>query len=249
MDPNGRPPGSRLATALGVASIGLGVPQLAAPGRFARAVGVKPTKRARAITVAVGVREMAAAGGLLVLERPRPVASAGARVAGDALDAGLLASALARGAKEPERTRAAIAAVAGIAAADLVAAVRLARAPAPTVAIEAYVTTVKDRDEAERAWTASEEIAELRRVGDLDAAFSPAPGDRGTEIRVTLRAPVGAGPLRKAAGTHPRQQAFDRLRRFKQQLEAGEVARSDGAPEGHTATMQPKQRPAQPVEA
>ena len=39
----------------------------------------------------------------------------------------------------------------------------------------------------------------------------------------------------------------DELRRFKQRVETGEVARSDATPEGEKAEAKLKQRPAQPL--
>jgi uncharacterized membrane protein len=93
--------------------------------------------------------------------------------------------------------------------------------------------------------------------GDIDNAgvvrFSPAPGGRGTEVHVTLRYDMPAGPLGKAVakyfGEEPSQQLDDDLRRFKQVIETGEVVRSDGAPGGKRARNEFPQRPAQPLSA
>jgi hypothetical protein len=49
-------------------------------------------------------------------------------------------------------------------------------------------------------------------------------------------------------GSEPLAKVKDDLRRFKQQVETGEVARSEGAPEGERAERKLKQRPAQPLE-
>ena len=46
----------------------------------------------------------------------------------------------------------------------------------------------------------------------------------------------------------PLAKAKDQLRRFKQQVETGEVPRSDGTPKGESAERKLKQRPAQPLE-
>jgi uncharacterized membrane protein len=66
--------------------------------------------------------------------------------------------------------------------------------------------------------------------------FAPAPGDRGTEVRVAFRydAPGGKPGVALAAllGEDPKHQVADDLRRFKQVLETGEVVRSAGSPEG-----------------
>jgi uncharacterized membrane protein len=81
--------------------------------------------------------------------------------------------------------------------------------------------------------------------------FGAAPGDRGTEVYVRMRYALPAGRLGQAAaralGVDPRQQLDDDLRRFKQVLETGEVARSDGAPGGKRAGKEFPQRPARPL--
>lgn len=81
--------------------------------------------------------------------------------------------------------------------------------------------------------------------------FAPAPGDRGTEVTVDLHHVVPGGRLGRAVarlfGEHPEQQASDDLRRFKQVMEAGEVVRSSGTPEGSLADRQWHQEPAVPA--
>jgi uncharacterized membrane protein len=96
-----------------------------------------------------------------------------------------------------------------------------------------------------------------RSVGDVDVQnagevlFVSAPGDRGTEVRVTLSYDVPAGPLGRAVakyfGEEPHQQLDDDLRRFKQVIETGEVVRSDGAPGGKRARQEFPQHPARPL--
>ncbi|RAY11146.1 cyclase [Actinomadura craniellae] len=81
--------------------------------------------------------------------------------------------------------------------------------------------------------------------------FSDAPGGRGTEVRVEMTyAPPGGrvgAAFARLFGEHPEQQVRDDLRRFKQILETGEVARSDARPEGFRARGFARERPAQPV--
>jgi uncharacterized membrane protein len=81
--------------------------------------------------------------------------------------------------------------------------------------------------------------------------FTPAPGNRGTEVRVQLRYEPPAGPLgatvAKLLGEDPHLQAKDDLRRFKQVLETGMVIRSEGSPEGPLTRRMINQRPAQPL--
>ncbi|MEO3776703.1 SRPBCC family protein [Micromonospora sp. B11E3] len=81
--------------------------------------------------------------------------------------------------------------------------------------------------------------------------FVPAAGGRGTEVRVDLEyAPPGrmfGAALARIFGENPQQQVCDDLRRFKQVIETGEIARSDGSPDGTNMQQQIKQRPAQPL--
>lgn len=106
---------------------------------------------------------------------------------------------------------------------------------------KAAITINLSREEVERRWRASApEIA-----GDV--TFKDAPGDRGTEIHVALGS--GGGPVDKLKGAVPLAKVKDQLRQFKQQVETGEIPRSDGTPEGESVGRKLKQRPAQPQEA
>src|SRR4051794_41705679 len=120
--------GSRdtLSRSLGWASLGLGVPQVLRPGGFARnVVGVDDDTSHRAVTAFVGVRELAAAAGLLRRTSPGWL---WARVGGDAFDLAVLGRALKNhDGKGVRRNVAATAAVAGITAVDLCAATTRSR--------------------------------------------------------------------------------------------------------------------------
>jgi uncharacterized membrane protein len=98
------------------------------------------------------------------------------------------------------------------------------------------------------AWQ-SVDGADIDNSGEVRLA--PAPGDRGTEIQVTLRYDLPGGALGKAAaryfGEEPHQQLDDDLRRFKQISETGEVVRSEGAPGGKRARGEFPQHPARPL--
>jgi hypothetical protein len=105
----------RLARALGWFSIGLGITELVAPGRLARAIGLEDKE---GLIRAYGARELASAIPTLSVDKPIGLA---ARIGGDVLDLGTLATALNR--DNPKRHNAAIATalVAGITLLDLVA--------------------------------------------------------------------------------------------------------------------------------
>ena len=66
--------------------------------------------------------------------------------------------------------------------------------------------------------------------------FYPAPGGRGTAVKALLSyaAPGGRwlAKVARAFGESPEQQIKDDLRRFKQLMETGEIATTDGQPHG-----------------
>jgi quercetin dioxygenase-like cupin family protein len=109
-----------------------------------------------------------------------------------------------------------------------------------TMSLKAAITIIRPREEVERLWSASSHEV------DGTTTFKDAPGDRGTEIHVELG--KGGGILDKVTGAMPLAKVKDQLRHFKQEVETGEVPRSDGTPEGESAGRKFKQRPAQPLE-
>jgi uncharacterized membrane protein len=150
-----------LAEALGWASLGLGVPQVTMPGRFDRAIGIRPGLEPRGWTLAVGVRELGAAAGILALHAKRQ--TTWARVAGDVKDLTLLVRALQTGRSErPRRTLGAIGAVLGIGAADLYTALGLSRRgedahPGPAeeegpAHVKVAITVRRPREDVFRFW-------------------------------------------------------------------------------------------------
>lgn len=79
--------------------------------------------------------------------------------------------------------------------------------------------------------------------GDGEITFRPAPGDRGTEVhaRLLLGPPAGfAGAVAAGLVGHsgePGRSLADDLRRFKQRVEAGEIATTRGQPRGSGARL------------
>ena len=92
---------------------------------------------------------------------------------------------------------------------------------------------IEDRENEFISW-ASVEGADVDNSGFV--RFKPAPGDRGTEVKVVIEyAPPGgvvASALAKLFGEEPEQQIGDDLRRFKMLMEAGEIATTEGQPKG-----------------
>lgn len=88
---------------------------------------------------------------------------------------------------------------------------------------------VKDEENKLIAWT-SVEGADIDNSGFV--RFQKAPGDRGTEVKVVIEYNPPGGSLGAAVaklfGEEPEQQVGDDLRRFKQIMEAGEIATTEG---------------------
>jgi uncharacterized membrane protein len=113
---------AKTANLLGWFSLELGIPQIVAPGRVNRLIGVQDDATARFWQRVVGVRELIAAAG--ILPQRRPTGFLWARVAGDAMDLTLLAKAFGSKRESAVRLGAATALVAGVAVVDLLTARR-----------------------------------------------------------------------------------------------------------------------------
>lgn len=106
----------------------------------------------------------------------------------------------------------------------------IARAPLGG-SVEWDADIVQDEENRLIAWT-SVEGADIDNSGVV--RFQPAPGDRGTEVKIVMEyAPPGgalASTIAKLFGEAPEQQLRDELHRFKQLMEAGEIATTEGQP-------------------
>jgi len=118
--------GERLARALGVFSVGLGLAQILAPRGVARAIGVDDDHVNRKTMRAVGFREIATGVGLLTRRRPAPFAWG--RLTGDAMVLAMLGRAFSSRRNDHNRLAAATAAVAGVTILDIITSQRLSRA-------------------------------------------------------------------------------------------------------------------------
>jgi uncharacterized membrane protein len=114
------------------------------------------------------------------------------------------------------------------------------------------ITVNRPIDETRRMW--DDASFQPTHITDAGAAvtFREAPGDRGTEIHVDLSSGSSRGKVGTAVetlrGSARLAKAKDDLRHFKQLVETGGIARSEGTPEGERAQRKFKQRPAQPLE-
>jgi hypothetical protein len=239
-----------LAQFLGWFSIGLGTAQVVMPKALCRIVGAGDDGAAPLVMRLIGVRELTQGTGILT--RPRPTTWLWSRVGGDALDLSLLLATAAKNRRA--RTAFAIANVLAVTVPDVYESRFLSRKTGPVRSakrIRKAVTIDRPRNEVEAAWKASSELR--RKVDDKGAAvmIADAPGDRGTELVVEFdyappRGDIGA-VVQKVSGRDLATQLSDDLRRLKQQIETGQIVRSDGAPDGHLLADHLKQRAAQPL--
>ena len=175
-----------LARGLGLASLALGVPQVAAPDRFAEAVGAVPDAGTRDLTVGIGLRELTAAAGLLL--RGSSPTFLWSRVAGDVMDLVLLAGALRRGRPGRGRAVAATAAVAGLTAVDLAAARRSGRGSVSSfrgLELTAAVTVARTPQEVYDFWRG------LERLPSFMAHLEHVEWTGEGRTRWTAKAPLG----------------------------------------------------------
>ena len=117
---------------------------------------------------------------------------------------------------------------------------------------KAAITVLRSPEEVQRLWWSTELRPDYIAGTDASVTFTKAPGDRGTEIHVDLSKVARGGKLRgvagKLTGSDPLAKVKDDLRRFKQLVETGVIARSEAVPEGELAERKLKQRPAQPLD-
>ena len=92
---------------------------------------------------------------------------------------------------------------------------------------------IEDEPEHLIAWNALDN-ADIDNCGFV--RFQPATGDRGTRVKVVLeyQPPGGAltDAIAKLFGESPSEQIGDELNRFKQLMETGEIATTEGQPQG-----------------
>jgi uncharacterized membrane protein len=112
----------------------------------------------------------------------------------------------------------------------------VAKAPAGT-SVEWDAEVYNSKDNELIAWRTLEN-ADVASAGSVH--FEAASGGRGTVVRVVLKYDPPAGKLgafvARLFGENPEQQIDEDLRRFKQLIETGEVATTEGQPSGRSAS-------------
>ena len=120
-----------------------------------------------------------------------------------------------------------------------------AKAPAGT-SVEWDAETTEDRPNELIAWRSTAD-ADVYNAGVV--RFEPAPGGRGTEVRVELEYKPPLGKLGSKVAMlfreEPGQQVMDDLRHFKQVMETGEILFSDATKQRGMHPAQPSDEPVQ----
>jgi uncharacterized protein YjeT (DUF2065 family) len=232
---NDRSTTETMAIALGWFSCALGIAELVAPRQVSRLIGA-PLNEATAKTLrAYGAREIAS--GIAILSDPKQARWLWSRVGGDALDLASLGAAARYESSDPSRLAVATAAVAGVAALDVITAIGLQASSRSfnefgvNVANEQAITIKAPLEAVENAWVEWCAGGHSHLRNDYAIRFEPAPAARGTEVH--LAGGGSAGKLR------------EELRRFKQLLETGEIPLSDGPSLWRPA--QPRAREENPI--
>lgn len=119
------------------------------------------------------------------------------------------------------------------------------RAKGPAgMTVEWDATITEDQPNRLIAWR-SLEGSDVTHIGAVH--FEPAPGGRGTEVRVEVEYELPAGKIGQLAaklfGEDPAHQMHDDLHAFKQVMETGEVVLSDAT----TAQGRMRKHPGQPA--
>jgi len=110
----------------------------------------------------------------------------------------------------------------------------VANAPAGT-SVEWDAVIINERENKLIAWRSVED-ADIGNAGSVH--FTPAPGGRGTEVKVVLEYDPPAGKagaiIARLFGEEPDQQVREDLRHFKEIMEAGEIPTTEGQPSGRS---------------
>ena len=119
----------------------------------------------------------------------------------------------------------------------------VAKAPAGKT-VEWDAETIEDSENERIAWRSTED-ADVYNAGAVE--FHPAPGNRGTEVRVELEYDPPFGKLGSKVAMlfreEPGQQVHDDLRHFKQVMEVGEIVFSDATKQRGPHNAQPDDKP------
>jgi hypothetical protein len=231
-------------------------------------IGVRDDAQSRLWQRSVAVQELSAAAG--ILGRLRPKLWLRGRTAADLMHIGMVMRARSTRAEHPGRLTATLLSLVGVSVLDAYASSQFPTRQESAMATTTTITVRDDREAVQREWRefvarrddglrlgpleiTDEALGQRTKWRAADSAdvhvsgetrFTQAPGSRGIELH--LQIDEEGSIIEKIKGDTPRQRAADDLRRFKQLVETGVIARSEGAPEGSDARRQPVQSAAQP---
>jgi len=159
----------QLSRCLGWFSIALGAAEVIAPAAVARAAGVRRTNTTDSVVRTLGAREISS--GLAILADPANAPRLWSRVAGDAIDLSVLASAFRDEQADTGRVGLAAAIVAGVTLVDIIAAQRLStngrggqsKRATRSVRVEQVVTINKPIEEVYGFWRNFENLPRFMR--------------------------------------------------------------------------------------
>jgi uncharacterized membrane protein len=181
----------RLATGLGMFSLGLGLAEVVAPGALAEFIGVADDDKSRTILRSYGAREIGT--GLGILGQKRPASWLWGRVGGDMLDIATLAAAMSRPEADKAKVGRAMAMVLGVTALDVYCAQQLSNNTTadtpdgqPGIPIIRVITINKSPDEVYAFWRNFENLP--RFMDHLEAVHTF--GDRRSHW--IAKAPAGS---------------------------------------------------------
>ena len=113
----------QLAVGLGWFSIALGIAQVAAPQMMTQLIGLVESRNSQTVMSALGLREIV--NGVAILAQPDNPLWVQTRVAGDMMDLAMLATAMASSKNDSAKVGAALAAIVGVTALDVLASFQL----------------------------------------------------------------------------------------------------------------------------
>jgi uncharacterized membrane protein len=150
---------ARLAQALGLFSIGLGLAELTAPRAVAKLVGIRSNN---ALLRTMGMREITS--GIGILMQDRPAAWMWSRVGGDVIDLALLGRALTSRDTRRGRVAVATAAVAGVTLLDVLSSRQLAQQAGPQDRAVRFTKTITIERSPEDLYAFWRDLRNLPRI-------------------------------------------------------------------------------------
>jgi uncharacterized membrane protein len=237
-------PGFSAARSLGWLSLGLGVAEVLAPAQVARLLGLTETSRQRLTVRLIGAGQLLVGTALLTRRRPlsrlAPPVNASAVPVRAVVTIARPAAEIYRLWRDFENLRRFMTHVRSVGVRDdLRSHWQVSATGRDDLQWDAVIT--EDRPDELIAWR-SVPGADVVHAGEV--RFVPAPGDRGTEVHLTMNVHPPGGPVGQAVGKlfHrlPEEIIAGDLKRLKQLMETGEIVKSDASIHQHRHPARPR---------